>query len=254
MALPLAGKTAIVTGSSRSIGAAVARRLAADGANVVVNYVSNASAAASVVDSINAGATSGAGKAISVQADVGSTKGTQRLLDEAIRIFGKLDILVLNAAVMGSAALADVSEEFFDKHFNVNVKAPFFMIKAAAPLMKEGGRIILFSTSLTRASAIAPNYLVYAATKGAIDQMTRVLAKDLGARGITVNTVSPGPIDTDMFREGKPEQLINLIANQHPQKRIGQPDEVSPVVSFLASEQASWVNGQNLMVNGGYAV
>lgn len=113
-----------------------------------------------------------------------------------------------------------------------------------------GGRIILFSTSLTRASAITPNYLVYAATKGAIDQMTRVLAKDLGARGITVNTVSPGPIDTDMFREGKPEQLINLIANQHPQKRIGQPDEVSPVVSFLASEQASWVNGQNLMVNG----
>ncbi|PCH36518.1 NAD(P)-binding protein [Wolfiporia cocos MD-104 SS10] len=251
MSFPLAGKAALVTGSSRSIGAAIARRLAADGANVVVNYVSNASAAASVVDAINK---SGGGRAISVQADVAEKEGIQRLLDETLREFGRLDILVLNAAVMGYGTIAEVTEEEFDRHFNVNVKAPFLTIKAAAPLMKEGGRIILFGTSLTRNSAVPANYLCYVATKGAIDQMTRVLAKDLGARGITVNTIAPGPIDTDMFREGKPQSLIDFFSNAHPQKRIGQPDEVSTVVAFLASDQASWVNGQILMVNGGYTV
>ncbi|OSX64509.1 hypothetical protein POSPLADRAFT_1045539 [Postia placenta MAD-698-R-SB12] len=251
MALPLAGKVAIVTGSSRGIGAAIARRLGADGANVLINYASDAAAAASVVDAINS---AGAGTARAVQADVSATADTQRLLDEAFNVWGRLDILVLNAAIMGYGTLAEVTEEAYERHFNLNVKAPLFTVKAAAPLMKEGGRVVLFSTSLTRASTVPPNYLLYVSTKGAVDQMTRVLAKDLGARGITVNTVSPGPIDTDLFRAGKTEQIINFVANQHPGKRIGVPDEVSPVVAFLASAQASWVNGQNIMVNGGFAV
>ncbi|GBE89711.1 Versicolorin reductase 1 [Sparassis crispa] len=254
MTLPLAGKVALVTGASRGIGAAISRRLAADGANVVVNYVSNPSAAAAVVDSINAQTARGGGRAISVKADVGSTERGAHLIQETIREFGKLDILVLNAGIMGNASLTEVTEEFFDRHFQVNVKAPFFMVKAAAPLMKSGGRIILFSTSLTQNSMIAPNYLVYAATKGAVEQMTRVLSKDLGAKGLTVNAISPGPIDTDLFRTGKTEQVFNAIANMHPLKRVGQPDEVSPAVAFLARDDASWVNGQILMVNGGFTV
>lgn len=114
----------------------------------------------------------------------------------------------------------------------------------------KGSRVIFFSTSLTQASGVPPNYLVYASTKGAVEQLTRVLAKDLGTRGITVNTVAPGPIDTDMFRTGKTEQQINFFAGMHPQKRLGTTDEVGNVVSFLASDEASWVNGQTLMVNG----
>jgi len=134
------------------------------------------------------------------------------------------------------------------------VKAPLFMVKAAAPHMNAGSRIIFLSTSLTRNSMITPNYLVYTATKGAVEQMMRVLAKELGPRGITVNTVSPGPTDTELFREGKSEQLINMIAGTAPLKRLGQVDEISPVVAFLASEEARWVNGHNIFVNGGAMV
>ena len=115
---------------------------------------------------------------------------------------------------------------------------------------RTGGKVVLFSTSLTHASVIPPNYLVYAATKGAVEQLVRVLAKDLGARGINVNTVSPGPIDTDLFRHGKTEQQIAFFENIHPQKRLGQAEEVSNLVQFLVSDDASWVNGQNIRVNG----
>ncbi|KAI0358115.1 NAD-P-binding protein [Trametes cingulata] len=251
MSSSLAGKVAIVTGSSRSIGAAIATKLASSGANVVINYVSNAAAAQAVADNINK---QGAGKAIVVKADAGSVADNKHLVEETLRQFGRLDILVLNAGVMDLQRLADVTEESYDKHFNTNVKGPFFLTQAAAPHLSSGGRVILFSTSLTKASAIAPDYLVYASTKGAVEQLSRVLAKELGPRGITVNTIAPGPIDTDMFRNGKSEQQINFIAGLHPQKRLGTTEEVSNVVSFLASPEASWVNGQTLMVNGGFAV
>ncbi|KAI0766637.1 NAD-P-binding protein [Trametes elegans] len=247
MSPSFSGKVAIVTGSSRSIGAAIATRLASEGANVVINYVSNASAAQAVADSINQ---KGAGKAIIVKADVASHADNKQLVEETIRQFGRLDIVVLNAGVMECKRLADVTEENYDKHFNTNVKGPFFLVQTAAAHMTAGGRIIFFSTSLAHASTITPEYLVYASTKGAVEQLSRVLAKDLGARGITVNTVSPGPIDTDLFRNGKSEQQINFIAGLHPQKRLGTANEVSNVVSFLASDEASWVNGQTLLVNG----
>ncbi|KAM5541454.1 hypothetical protein V8D89_005008 [Ganoderma adspersum] len=155
---------------------------------------------------------------------------------------------------MDNRVLADVDEADYDRHFNTNVKGPLFLIQAAAPHMKAGGKVVLFSTSLTHASVIPPNYLVYAATKGAVEQLVRVLAKDLGARGISVNSVAPGPIDTDLFRKGKTEERISFFAGLHPQKRLGQPEEVSNVVQFLVSDEANWVNGQTIHVNGGYSV
>lgn len=251
MSQRLQGKVALVTGSSRSIGAAVVKRLAQEGASVVINYASNEAAAKEVADEINSIRD---GAAVIVKADVSTVESCKYLLDETLKAFGRIDILVLNAGIMGMKTLHEVDEKFFDEHFLVNVKGPFFLVQAAEPHMKEGGRIVFFSSSLAHNSAIIPPYLVYAATKGAIEQFSRVLAKQLGAKGITVNTVSPGPVDTALFRYGKSEQLITVVENSHPLKRIGTVDEVASAVAFLASPEATWVNGQNILVNGGSVV
>ncbi|VDB88526.1 unnamed protein product [Peniophora sp. CBMAI 1063] len=156
---------------------------------------------------------------------------------------------------MGSGALLEVDETFYDKHMNINVKGPFFLTKLAAPLLPEGsGRVIFFSTSLTHQDTVRPNNIVYVATKGAIEQITRTLAKDLGAKGITVNCVNPGPTDTPLFRTGRPEEQIQHIADLAPERRLGRPDDISPVVAFLASDGARWVNGQIILLNGGFVV
>jgi len=136
----------------------------------------------------------------------------------------------------------------------MDVKGPLFLTKAAVPLLPSDGRIIFFSSSLTKATSLLPNALVYVVSKAAIEQISRVLAKDLGSRGITVNTVSPGPVDTPLFREGKTEQQIHFIASFTPSKRIGLPEEIAPIVAFLASPAAAWINGQNILVNGGFVV
>ncbi|KAJ3511433.1 hypothetical protein NLJ89_g4101 [Agrocybe chaxingu] len=244
----LHGKVAVVTGSARSTGAAVAKYLGEQGANVVVNYVNDASLADGVVQAIRS---QGKGGAIAVKADTATLEGGQHLLDETMKTFGKIDILVLNAGTWGAKTLAETDEAFFDAQFNTNVKAPLFLAKAAAPLLQSpGGRIIFFSSSLTASSNVTPNALCYLATKGAIEQISRVLAKDLGSRGITVNTISPGPIDTPHFREGKPQGLLDSIARQNPAQRIGEPEDIAPIVGFLASQAAQWVNGQNIRVNG----
>ncbi|KAI5123178.1 hypothetical protein M0805_003945 [Coniferiporia weirii] len=253
-ARPLAGKIALVTGSSRGIGAAIAARLVDDGASVVVNYVNNAAAAEKVVTALNA---KRSGAAVAVQADVSNVAQARALFEQSVAAFGRIDILVLNAGVMGTKPLADFDEEYYDTHFNTNVKGPLFLVKTAAPTLESGARVIFFSSTVTHLSVIPPAMLVYTAAKGAVEQITRVLAKDLGARGITVNCVAPGPIDTDMFRmfrNGENEEQIAFLINLHPQKRLGQPEEVARVVAFLASPDASWVNGQTLMVNGGYCV
>lgn len=247
----LVGKTAIVTGSSRSIGAAIARALGAEGANVVVNYVSDAGAAEEVVKSIKA---TGKGDAIAVKANAGTVEGGKSLIDAAVAKWQRLDILVLNAGIMGSKNLADVDEEFFDSHIQTNVKAPLFTVKHALQHLTAGGRIIFFSSSLTYATGVLPNALSYVASKGAVEQISRVLAKDVGARGITVNTVSPGPVDTPLFRTGKPQQVIDFISKQNPNGRLGLPEDIAPTVAFIASPAAQWLNGQNIRVNGGFTV
>ncbi|KAF5356600.1 hypothetical protein D9758_008209 [Tetrapyrgos nigripes] len=247
----LTDKVAVITGSSRGIGAAVALRLAEEGAKVVVNYVNSSSAAEKIVSTIKS---KGNGDAIAVKADVGSTEGVLHLLDESVKAFGKIDALVLNAGVMlSSKGLVDVDEQFFDTHINTNVKGPFFAVKHAIAknmFPPEGGRVVFFSTSLTINSAITPNYLVYTMSKGAVEQMARILAKDLASKNITVNTVSPGPIDTDLFRHEKPQELINRIAASSPFNRLGQPEEVAALVAFLVSPGSQWVSGQNIRING----
>ncbi|KXN85417.1 Versicolorin reductase [Leucoagaricus sp. SymC.cos] len=241
----LVGKVAVVTGSSRSIGAAIAKALGAEGANVVVNYVSDANAAEEVASSIKA---TGKGDAIAIKANAATVEGGKSLVDAAVAKWGRLDILVLNAGIMGSKVLADVDEEFFDNHIQTNVKAPLFTVKHALQHLGSGGRIIFFSSSLTVATTVLPNALSYVASKGAVEQIARVLAKDLGGRGITVNTISPG------FRAGKPQQVIDFISKQNPNSRLGLPEDIAPTVAFVASPAAQWLNGQNLRINGGFTV
>ena len=268
MDLPLAGKSALVTGGSRGIGAAVARRLAADGANVVVNYASNPEAAQMVVDELNA---KRSGSAVAIKADLSKLPESLDLFKSSIEAFGKIDVIVFNAAIMGDRTLTKVDELYFNAHFDVNVKSPLFIAQAAEPYLTAGmcrrnallrygtplnyhkflgSRLIFISSTLTQTTLVRPNTLMYVATKGAIEQITRVLARELGEKGVTVNCLSPGPIDTDMFRSGKTEQQLQSAVNFHPLKRIGQPSEVADVVAFLAGPESSWVNGQNLQVNG----
>ncbi|KAI0789701.1 short chain type dehydrogenase [Abortiporus biennis] len=248
----LNGKVALITGASRGIGAAIATRLASDGAKVVINYNQSSVAAEKLVSSINT--THGQGRAIAFKANMSSISETTQLVDKTIEAFGQLDILVLNAAVMDDAPLASITPEQYDKHFDLNVKSPLFMTQAAAKFMKPGGRVIFIGTDFTKNSSLPFNYLLYVATKGSIEQIVRVLAKDLGAKGITVNAVSPGPVDTDLFNDGKTEEQIKFYASLHPQKRIAQPKEISSVISFLSGEESSWINGQMIFANGGFNV
>ncbi|KZT58720.1 NAD(P)-binding protein [Calocera cornea HHB12733] len=249
--LPLQGKTALVTGSSQGIGAAIAHKLASDGANVVVNYVGNKAKADATVAAIEQ---LGLGKAVAVQADVSGLAGGKKLVEETVKAFGSIDILVLNAGIMGSSTLSGLTEEFYDSHFAVNVKGPLFLAQAAVPHMPQGGRIVFFSTGLIAQSGITPNYLVYVATKGAVEQLARVLAKELGAKGITVNSIAPGPTATELFLKGKPEALLEGIKKSGPFGRLGQPDDIADAVAFLASPAARWVSGTTLRVTGAMIV
>jgi len=251
MSAPLEGRVAIVTGSSRGIGAAIVQRLAENGARVVVNYRNNTQAADDVVCAINSKRD---GMAIAVKADVSTIGGGEQLLEECMRVFGRIDILILNAGVSIGSTLTDVHESLFDSTFNLHVKGPLFLTRAVSPHLPEGGRIIFISSFATKKSTIMPYGLIQASSKGAIDQVARVIAKDLGSRHITVNTVSPGPIDTDSFSQGMSQHKLQFIANIHPQKRLGLPSDIAPLVAFLASPEAAWISGQNIHINGGLVV
>jgi 3-oxoacyl-[acyl-carrier protein] reductase len=243
----LKGKVALVTGASRGIGRAIAERLAQAGASVVVNYASSAGEAKKVVAEIEAKG----GKAFAIQADVGRVSEIVRLFDQAIAHFGKLDILVNNAGIAFIKTVSDTTEEDFDHIFAINVKGTFFACQQAATRLAEGGRIINLSTSIT--ARLLPAYGAYAATKGAVEQLTRSLSKEMGARGITVNAVSPGPTETELFLDGRTPEQIDFFAKQSAFGRLGKPADIADVVAFLASDESRWISGQNIRANGALA-
>jgi 3-oxoacyl-[acyl-carrier protein] reductase len=243
--MSLQGKVAIVTGSSRGIGRAIAERLSRDGAAVVVNYIGREQQAQEAVRAIE----KGGGKAIAVPADVSKTADAARLFDAALERFGRVDILVNNAGIILYKLFADTTEAEFDRLFAVNVKGTFLTCQQAVKRMADGGRIVNFSSSTT--ALMLPTYSAYVASKGAVEQMSHVLAKEVGSRGITVNVVSPGPTDTELFSQGKTEQDKQRFAQMTALGRLGQPQDIADVVAWLASDDSRWVTGQNIRANGG---
>jgi len=242
----LSDKIALVTGSSRGIGRAIVERLSREGATVVINYFSSSDKADEVVAAI----TSGGGTAVAVQADVSRIEGVQRLFEKTLEHFGRLDILVNNAGIRITKPVADIQEDEFDRLFDINVKGPFFACQQAAHQISDSGRIINISSAVTR--VMLPGYSIYAASKAAVDQLTRVLAKEMGERQVTVNAVCPGPVDTELLREGKTEEQIQQMAQMAAFSRIGKVEDIADVVAFLASDDARWITGQIIHVNGGY--
>ncbi|WP_126974034.1 SDR family oxidoreductase [Gynurincola endophyticus] len=242
----LHNKVVLITGASKGIGAVVAKRMAEAGAKVIVNYSGSKQAADEVVQHI----ISAGGEAITVQADVSKTPEVKKLFDTAITHFGKIDVLVNNAGIMITKPIKETSDEDFDRQFDINVKGVFNTLREAADKLAENGSIINFSTSVNR--LMLPGYGTYVATKSAVEQLTRVFSKEIG-RGINVNTVSPGPVNTELFMNGKSKELVDRLASLNPFNRIGEPDDIASVIVFLASDSAKWINAQNIGINGGMA-
>lgn len=239
----LAGKVAVVTGASKGIGAAIAKSLAAEGAAVVVNYASSQSGADRVVQTI----LSAGGRAVAVRGDVSKKTDVDAVVDAAIENFGKLDIVVNNSGVYEFAGIQDVTEESFHRLFNINVLGPLLITRAAAKHLGEGASVINIGSGIS--SVTPPNSSVYAGTKGALDVITRVLAKELGPRKIRVNSINPGFVITE-GTEGAGITGSELIALT-PLGRAGQPSDIASVATFLASDEAAWVTGELLLVGGG---
>jgi 3-oxoacyl-[acyl-carrier protein] reductase len=241
----LQGKVALVTGANRGIGRAIALRLAKDGAAVVVNYAGSEQQAREVVADIE----KGGGRAVAVRADVSKVVEVVRLFDATFERFGRPDILVNNPGVILYKPLADVTEGEFDRLMAINVKGTFFACQQAVRRMADGGRIINLSSSTT--ALRMPKYAAYVASKGAVEQMTHVLAKELGPRRITVNAVSPGPTDTELFSQDKTEEEKQRIAQMAALGRLGRPQDIADAVAMLCSDDARWITGQNVRANGG---
>ncbi|KIW66232.1 hypothetical protein PV04_08432 [Phialophora macrospora] len=245
---PLSGKVAVITGGTKGIGAATATLLISLGAKVVVNYGRDTAAAEKLVSQV------GADNAYAVQADAGSISGVEKLVKATIEKFGKIDILIPNAGVLPMKDIESCTEEDYDRTFNLNVKGPFFLVQKALPYMAPGSSIVLISTTQCHATSVTGPYTLYCATKGAIEQLTRLLSKDLLAKkGIRVNAIAPGPTATELFLEGKPQKVLDMIASFHPGNRIGKPEEIAGAISYLVGDGASWVSGQTIRVNGGLA-
>jgi 3-oxoacyl-[acyl-carrier protein] reductase len=238
-------RTAIITGASRGIGAAVAERLARDGFAVVVNYAGDDAQAAATVEQVKAAGAA----AVAVKADVSRPAEVTRLFDVAEERLGGIDVLVNNAGVMSNASIATTDDATFDRTIAVNLKGTFNGLREAARRLRPGGRIINFSTSVVGLKL--ESYGVYAASKAAVEILTAILSKELRGRSITVNAVAPGPTGTDLFFNGKSRELIDHFAKMNPLERLGTPEDIAAAVAFLAGPDGGWINGQVLRANGG---
>jgi 3-oxoacyl-[acyl-carrier protein] reductase len=242
-----AKKSAIVTGASRGIGRAVARRLARDSFAVAVNYAGNAAKAEEVVAEIKAAG----GQAIAVQADVANAADVKRLFKETVDSFGGINVVVNCAGIMPLSPIAGGDMEIFDKVIATNLRGTFVVLGQAARQISSGGRIIAFSSSVI--AKAFPTYGPYIASKAGVEGLVRVLANELRGRDITINAVAPGPVAAELFLTGKAETQIEHLRKLPPLERLGQPEDIANVVSFLAGPDGGWVNGQVLRANGGFA-
>ncbi|HEU0146367.1 MAG TPA: SDR family oxidoreductase [Bradyrhizobium sp.] len=242
----LAGKTALVTGASRGLGRAAARALASAGAQVLVHYNSGASEAEAVVADIRAAG----GRADRVMADLSAPDGAHVLAGQVRNIVGaRLDVLVANAGVSKAASIEDTTVQDFDRLFATNVRAPFFLVQQLLPIMCRGSSVVLLSS--LAAHAAVGTLPAYSATKGAIDTLVKHFAAALGPRGIRVNAIAPGVIDTDMSSFAKTDDGRKYVLGMQALQRIGEPDDIGPVIVFLASEGARWITGDTVRVDGG---
>ena len=238
-------KVAIVTGASRGIGAAVAERLAADGFTVVINYSANAKPADTLARAIEGKG----GRALALKADVADPAAVRGMFDATVAAFGGVDVLVNNAGIMKLAKIADSDDALFDQQIAVNLKGSFNAMREAGRRLRDGGRIVNFSTSVVGTKM--ETYGVYAATKAAIETMTAILSKEMRGRNITVNALAPGPTSTDLFLDGKSPELVERLAKMNPLERLGTPEDIAAVVAFLVGPDGGWINGQVLRANGG---
>ena len=240
-------RIALVTGASRGIGAAVARRLARDGFAVAVNYAGNEAAANATVAAIEAAG----GRAIAVRADVANVADVRAMFATIEETLGRVDVLVNNAGILPYVTIADTSDDVFARTMAINVTGTFNTMREAATRLNGGGRIVNFSTSVLHMAP--PTYGVYVASKGAVEALTRVFAKELRGRAITCNAVAPGPVATELFLDGKSDDEVRQFARMAPLERLGQPEDIAGVVAFLAGPDGAWVNGQVVRANGGIA-
>jgi 3-oxoacyl-[acyl-carrier protein] reductase len=238
-------KVAIVTGASRGIGAAVAERLAKDGFAVIVNYSGDAKSADALVKKIEGSG----GHALAVKADVSDPAAVRAMFDQTEAAFGGVDVLINNAGIMKLAKLADSDDALFDQQIAINLKGSFNAMREAARRLRDGGRIVNFSTSVVGTKL--ETYGVYAATKSAVETMTGILAKELRGRNITVNAVAPGPVATELFLTGKSQELVDRMAKMNPMERLGTPADIASAVAFLVGPDGGWINAQVLRANGG---
>jgi 3-oxoacyl-[acyl-carrier protein] reductase len=240
----LVNRVALVTGGSRGIGAAIAKRLAGDGARVAITYAKDASAASAVVQAIELGG----GKAIAIQADAANVEAVQAAVEKAVQTFGRLDVLVNNAGTAIPKTFEETTLEEMDRVIYINIRGVFAATQAALKHMKDGGRIIMIGSAVGE-RAVAPGLVPYAATKGAVKMFTQALSREVGSRGITVNNVQPGPIDTDLNPASGdwavPQKAATALS------RYGHVDEVAALVAFVASPESSYITGANLTVDGG---
>jgi len=238
-------RSVIVTGSSQGIGAAIAERLARDGWSVVINFSGDASPANALVDRIGGAG----GRAVAVKADVSDPAQVAALFDAAAQAFGGVDAIVNNAGIMKLAPIAETDDALFDRHLAINLKGVFNCLREGAHRIREGGRIVSFSSSVV--GFYQPTYGAYAASKAGMEALTHILAKELGPRKITVNAIAPGPVATSLFLDDKTDEQIAQVTRMIPLGRLAEPEDIAAAVAMLLGPDSHWITGQVIRANGG---